>query len=232
MPDGYCAALQQTMWSRELAQPVCDDSCVVALDDILVGVAATLASGAITGTAKAAWGRFKQLIVERSPEGKRAKAWLDLLEADPSEELARQIAERLNDLNVGSDPMVQRAAQDVGAQIAIGEGATNAIIGVNYGPVGGVHVHIASETALALRKTGLAAYRVVNDSHGVIVVSEISSERSTMPVTIRDALPRALGPGDHISLIVEPRMGAGRLSVRVSFTQDGRLGVRVLSTGG
>lgn len=200
---------------------MCHDSAVTGLDDALIAVAVNLASGALTGAAKAAWTRLKTKLIDRSGGDKRVPAWLDLLEADPSEEIARQVAKRLTELGLDADREVH-AAVDVVSQTAIGQGATSAAVGVNNGTIGGVHITVGSHLPLDLTPAGRFAYNVTNTTIDLLTITGleyIGARRDAS--SVHGLLPRVLHPGEGLKIILEPTLGAGSPSVRVTFLQNG-----------
>lgn len=158
-------------------------------------------------------------------------ALLDVLEADPNEEVARYVARRLDELGLSSDKDVQNDARAVVTQISTGAGATNLNVRVNNGSIGGVHFHTATSPVLGMRRTGASAYNVTNQSTAPLTVTEVVPAHTGIDVSVRDALPIALQAGEALGVIAEASIGSGRPTLRVTFLQSGRLLNETLTFG-
>lgn len=198
----------------------------------MIAVALNLASDALVGGAKLAWKALRKDLSSQAQDGPKVEAWLDLLEADPSEELARQIAARLHELGVPTQLDLPPDNLFVRTQIASGSGSMNAQIGSVVGShIGGLHIYIGRQQTFEVRATGNQAFVVTNTSPRPLSLTQIDPTSSIGRLEIRASLPRLLAPGEAVRFLAQAALGGGGPAVLVSYVQDGAAQQQMLLLG-
>lgn len=197
---------------------------MTGLESVLLAIAASLSSGAISSAARTAWHGLRDTLWRTADGDPKAEAWIRVFDVDPTLENAAQVAKRFEQLGRDQDREVQQVVVQAQGLLASGPGAASAVVGTNSGSIGGIHnhshLHFGNDAPVEWRQHGPSLHEVVNASDDSIVIRSITGEglsRLHVPVE----LPITLRPGESVSVIAEVPLGSPRPLLRAELEGQG-----------